>query len=54
VPSVPQIELMLTMEPPCAFISFIAVRVPQKVPSTEVVKLARQSAVEVESSAPQV
>ena len=33
VPSVPQIELMLTIDPPRDFMVFIAVRVPQKVPS---------------------
>ena len=45
-------ELMLTIEPPWGFINFIAVRVPQKVPSTEVLKLRCQSGVVVASIAP--
>ena len=37
----------LMMDPPWGFIHFMASRVPQKVPSTEVEKLLCQSAVEV-------
>ena len=45
VPSRPQIDYRLMMEPPRALISFMAARVPQNVPSTDVLKLLCQSAV---------
>ena len=54
VPSRPQIDDRLMMEPPRSFMSFIAARVPQKVPSTEVLKLLCQSAVLVSAMAPQL
>src|SRR5690554_6170038 len=48
-------EAMLTMAPPpCSFITCMAARVPQKVPSTVVAKLACQSAVVMVSTPPQV
>ncbi|MNT75203.1 hypothetical protein D3C72_2140800 [compost metagenome] len=55
VPNRPQIEAMLTMAPPpWSFIRRMAVRVPKKVPSTVVLKLACQSAVDSVSTPPQV
>ena len=54
VPNRPQIEETFTIDPPlpCSCISFIAVRVPQNVPSTVVEKFECQSAVEVFSIGP--
>lgn len=42
------------LPPPLCFIRPTAVRVPQKVPSTVVVKLARQFSVDMLSTPPQV
>src|SRR5690554_5003340 len=47
-------EEILTIEPPFSCINCIALRVPQKVPSTVVVKLACQSAVLISVMPPQV